>query len=615
VGDNTLASGTTTGQGAGTTETSPNDLTIGGVVNTCPECNGDHDYIYYYVNEQNQIAKKVISQARPIGTYRFAMGTVYDPSSQKDLNSIHSPASNVGGGLGALPLWAKCSGSDCRNNWALLIDGGYDNQSNHMRYFNDISFMYQTLNKTYGYPKDHITVLMADGNEGGLDRNNFTKTDNTVLTDNTPVDLDSDGVAELTASSKATKNNLNTTLVNLNQTLRSNDTLFIFTTGHGGNDTRYYSGVNSSLYYLWNQESINDTEFVGKLPTTPGNITMVMEQCNSGGFVDNFATNYGGGQKRIIATAANGSEPSRGNGFSNAWTKGVAMIKDDTFAQSFDADTSSPANQNISMSEAFNYANVNDPSALDSLANHEHPQYETKNIDGATRYLLSGTCTNPVSIQVVTPNTAETWVMYYPRTIRWTSTGVNGNVDIELWNKSASQAMQRAVLITTTVPASQGFYNWTIPTTLKASTSADYWIKISSNTTRTVNDTSDTAFLIKSRGNTVVLKVNSTPNGGAQIYLDGWPNTGVNSGTMRTTNISWSADPGSHVITVKKDGYLDQSAGFTLTSGLSFAGLNFALEPITAGNFPDSYGTISVDSIPMGAEVYKWCHYWENDTL
>ena len=37
---------------------------------------------------------------------------------------------------------------------------------------------------------------------------------------------------------------------------------------------------------------------------------MVMEQCYSGGFIDNFIDQYSGTQKRVIATAATGSEPS-----------------------------------------------------------------------------------------------------------------------------------------------------------------------------------------------------------------------------------------------------------------------------------------------------------------
>ena len=62
----------------------------------------------------------------------------------------------------------------------------------------------------------------------------------------------------------------------------------------------------------------------------------------------------------MIATAANGSEPSWGNGFSNAWTSGVARI-DDERLPNFRADTN--GDTKISMAEAYNYARSYDPAS------------------------------------------------------------------------------------------------------------------------------------------------------------------------------------------------------------------------------------------------------------
>ncbi len=51
--------------------------------------------------------------------------------------------------------------------------------------------MYQTLNQTYGYPANHITVLMSDGTSTAIDRHNATAANGAIKTDNSPVNLDS----------------------------------------------------------------------------------------------------------------------------------------------------------------------------------------------------------------------------------------------------------------------------------------------------------------------------------------------------------------------------------------------------------------------------------------
>ncbi len=85
-------------------------------------------------------------------------------------NSINSGSytPTTGGGLGALNLVPACIGPDCSHNYALLLSGGFNATQNHIRYWNDISFMYQTLNKTYGYQRGKIFVLMSDGISSGI---------------------------------------------------------------------------------------------------------------------------------------------------------------------------------------------------------------------------------------------------------------------------------------------------------------------------------------------------------------------------------------------------------------------------------------------------------------
>ena len=103
--------------------------------------------------------------------------------------------------------------------------------------------------------------------------------------------------------------------------------LVIFTTGHGGWDG--VTGNNNAYIYAYGGtgtgQYIRDTEFVPRLIalTQVRNITLIMENCFSGGFRDDFIITVPN-QKRVIMTAANGNEWSWGNGFSNAVTTGIA---------------------------------------------------------------------------------------------------------------------------------------------------------------------------------------------------------------------------------------------------------------------------------------------------
>jgi PKD repeat protein len=514
--------------------------------------NGDHPVQYVQVDDENQetYVYDTESLSSNIDFVAVAGNVSYpggDPGTVGDPNSVGSPSPSPDGGLGSLSgsLVPICDSPECSKNYALLIDGGIDANNNHIRYWNDISFMYQLLTRTYGYQSNHIKVLMSDGNDGGVDRHYATTAAGAIQTDDSSRNLDSssDGSADYTLS--ATRNNLNTAFSDLNTAMPSDGTLFIFTTGHGGNDTTHYSGINSSLLYLWGADAyINDTEFVNALPTKPANITIVMEQCNSGGFVDNFIDNYGGGQKRVIATAANGSEPSWGNAFSNAWMAGVGRID---IGQPPGADTS--RDSRISMKEAFDFANTNDLAAVSTLPKHEHPQYRAKTTGSGDSQFLS-TCA-AASIKVLSPNGGENWYKGYYRNISWLASGISGNVDIKLYNKTSNLVQTIA-----TRPASDQTYKWAIDNTTIVYPGTDYYITIS---TSAVNDRSDGTFTISSYSKPGKIKINSVPIpnstvAGATVWLDGIKKNGF------VTNLSLSADPGSHIVSVTKAGFYDSPA-------------------------------------------------------
>jgi hypothetical protein len=392
---------------------------------------------------------------------------------------------------------------------------------------------------------------MSDGTAVGNDRH---IANSGTMNDSSPFDLDgSYGTTDILALS-ATKTNLKNTLSTFNSKTPTADNLFIFTTGHGGNDTQYYNGINSSIYYLWgNNEIINDIEFNASLPYAPKNISIVMEQCNSGGFVDNIVTNYQGSQNRTIATAANGSEPSYGNFFSNAWMAGVARIEIGAVGTGADA---SPFDGRISMPEAFNFAKSKDDAAIDSGGVHEHPQYESKTANAGDTWYLSS-CPSD-SITVISPNGGEFWYKGYNRNITWKKSGLSGrNVVIQLWNKTPRQFAGTIA----TVAASSQTYKWYVNNTTWLKPGADYFINISTSDGTLVTDSSNSAFTIYSYNRTGYLMVNSTPipnmsaipnQSGAAIWLDG-----IKQPSSQLTNKSIPADPGTHLVSLTRSGFSD----------------------------------------------------------
>ena len=61
--------------------------------------------------------------------------------------------------------------------------------TNYERYWNDCSFIYQTLVNKYGVPKENVYPIMSDGNNPAADMRSIS---GTYLSQ--PLDLDNAGV-------------------------------------------------------------------------------------------------------------------------------------------------------------------------------------------------------------------------------------------------------------------------------------------------------------------------------------------------------------------------------------------------------------------------------------
>lgn len=164
--------------------------------------------------------------------------------------------------------------SSAEHLYAVIISGGGDRFNNHIRYWNDCSFIYKTLVNQYGYNPANIYVLMSDGTNPGIDTSSGTSSN---------VDLDGDGITDIDYA--ATKENVVNVFNQLANKLTEEDYLFVYTIDHGGLD----STSNESYLVLWNGMNIYASEFSGLVKSVNTKATnIVMGQCNSGGFVDYF---------------------------------------------------------------------------------------------------------------------------------------------------------------------------------------------------------------------------------------------------------------------------------------------------------------------------------------
>jgi len=268
------------------------------------------------------------------------------------------------------------------NRYAILFGGGICKADNHIRYWNDLKFMYSTLISDYGYTSSTIAVLYGNGKAEDKDM---------------PVHY------------SATQTNLEKVFNLLEGITTKEDFIFVFMTNHGGgfdkddiaspltssgqfcgridaNGDEGTEGLDEKTYNLdfngngkikdkvsWDEElcAWNGSIYDDDLATMLANLkydrmVIVMEQCYSGGLIPDLA-----GSNRIIISAAGEYEPSWSladktyDEFSYYFT--CAINGADPKGNPVDADDNNDGE--VSMVEAFNYARTND-------TRNETPWYE-----------------------------------------------------------------------------------------------------------------------------------------------------------------------------------------------------------------------------------------------
>lgn len=321
-----------------------------------PQKGWSHNCKYYWVPTQidiNNIPTATIESAQmPKYDYAFEPHVIRSCQTQPTINVKNAIMTE-----GQLNAVGK--------TYAVIISGGYTTASNYQRYWNDCSFIYQTLRRRFHIEKDHISVLISDGTNPSAD---MVGPGGHYIS--SPLDLDNDGVADIGLA--ATRANVISELNRLSQVMTSDDKLFLYVIDHGGTDDH----LSSSYICLWNKTRLYDYELASILNNyNVSSMSIVLGQCFSGGFIDNLSA-----PNRSIVTACLGSESSfaRADGifdeFVYHWTS--AVNERDAYGTPVESDIDD--NGKVTIQESFNYAQIHDIQS-------ETPQISTSPI----RYLLA----------------------------------------------------------------------------------------------------------------------------------------------------------------------------------------------------------------------------------
>lgn len=255
-------------------------------------------------------------------------------------------------------LSSNADNTDASRTYAIILSGGINKMANYERYWNDCSFIYQTLVNKYSIPKSNIYPIMSDGDDPAEDM--WSLSGDYV---SQSLDLDFDGVADISLA--ATKANVVNTLNRLSRKLNKDDQLLIYVIDHGGTT----GALGNSYICLWNGEELYDYELGNLLtPFTDKyvNVNVVLGQCYSGGFI-----NYLSQPGIVIATASDTESWScfdrPYDEFVYQWT--CAVNEADHYGKAVSANVD--GNGRVTMEEAFDYANTND------RIKKENPRYKS----------------------------------------------------------------------------------------------------------------------------------------------------------------------------------------------------------------------------------------------
>lgn len=340
-----------------------------------PEANWEHPCKYIYVSdnmEGGEYTVAVVDSVRPPHSGDFEPMKLSQITRDRMELESSEKAKRAGAARmmksGSLPIYTTPFSS---KTYAVILSGGLSPADNADRYWNDCSYMYKTLTRNFGLPKENVKVLMSDGKSPGLDRNlNISFSPDL---DSSPLDLDGDGECDIDFS--ASKDTLAMVFDELKNKLTDNDHLLVFVTDHGG-----YDEYNDKSYInLWNGERLYPDEFASYFNGfNAGYVSFVLGQCYSGGFIPALKAD-----NHIVMTACAEKELSyrcrafdlNYNEFLYHWIS--ALNRTDTFGNTLPVSQTLPNGKlaPVTLKRAFDYAVEKDAyNKGKTLACVENPQ-------------------------------------------------------------------------------------------------------------------------------------------------------------------------------------------------------------------------------------------------
>jgi len=242
-----------------------------------------------------------------------------------------------------------------QDKFAVLIAGGYDSANSHLRYWHDLTAMYNIL-KNAGYKPANIYVIYADGVGWG-------------------------GSTAIPVNYSATKANIATVFTLLAGKMDSLDTLYIMTNDHGGGGSGDPSGDETvthtdEVLWLWNAVGMTDDEFAAQMNkiTAYNKIIMQMKQCFSGGYLDDTTK-----PNRILMSSCSPTQISYGRaandyGEFTFWYFSALTGNKPDGSGAVNADANNDGK--VSIMEAWNFARAHDTAP-------EMPFYEDNGVKPA----------------------------------------------------------------------------------------------------------------------------------------------------------------------------------------------------------------------------------------
>ena len=176
-------------------------------------------------------------------------------------------------------------------NYAVIFSGGGNIRSNHPHYYDDVKYLYQTLNATGNLLPENIYVLFADGTNPENDSYKVVQSEEILISSDMKF-----VTGYQTQVKSATKENLTSVIGTIADKMTDNDHLLFYSFDHGSEPETSPKMVTSATdneylvtYSSYSSHWVTDKEFADILfQIDKGYVTLALTQCFAGGMLDNI---------------------------------------------------------------------------------------------------------------------------------------------------------------------------------------------------------------------------------------------------------------------------------------------------------------------------------------